>query len=179
MREGARVRDEDHDRFLRSWTQAQASLAGYVTAVVSDPHQADDVLQNIAVAALRRFPDYDPERPFIAWAMGIAKIEILTLRRDSARAAARFRAETVESLAEVWQELLPEADGRKRALGECLRKVTGRNRELVTLRYERERPLDEIAGELRMSGVAVRVALSRLRAALQACIERRLAAEPP
>jgi RNA polymerase sigma-70 factor (ECF subfamily) len=176
---GERVRDEDHDRFLRLWTSAQASIAGYVTAVVSDRHRSDDVMQNIAVAALRRFADYDGERPFIAWAMGIAKIEILTARRDQARAATRFRGPTVESLAMVWEELLSEADGRKQALGECLRGVSGRKRDLLALRYEQERPLAEIAVQLRMSAIAVRVALSRLRSALQACIERRLSAEAP
>jgi RNA polymerase sigma-70 factor (ECF subfamily) len=173
------VHDLDHDRFLRLWTSAQAAIAGYVAAVVGDPHRSDDVMQNIAVAALRRFGDYDSGRPFIAWAMGIAKIEILTARRDQARAVSRFRGQTVESLAMVWEELLVEADGRKQALGHCLRGLSGRNRDLLALRYEQERPLDEIAGQLRMSAIAVRVALSRLRSALQACIERRLAAEAP
>ena len=173
------MHDEDHDRFLRLWTSAQASIAGYVTAVVGDAHAADDVMQNIAVAALRRFADYDRDRPFIAWAMGIAKIEILTVRRDQARAASRFRGPTVESLATVWQEIQHEADGRALALGHCLRAVSGRKRDLLALRYEQERPLTEIADQLRMSAVAVRVALSRLRSALQACIARRLAAEAP
>jgi RNA polymerase sigma-70 factor (ECF subfamily) len=172
------VRDEDHDRFLRHWTSAQSSIAGYVAAVVADPHAADDVLQNIAIAALRRFPDFDQSRPFIAWAMGIAKIEILTQRRDHARAAVRFRGATVESLAAMWEELLPEADQRQQALGECLAKISGRNRELVALRYEQDRPLDEIATSMRMTSIAVRVALSRLRAALHACIERRTATDP-
>ncbi len=171
------MRDEDHDRFLRLWTSAQASIAGYVNAVVSDPHRGDDVMQNIAVAALRRFADYDRERPFIAWAMGIAKIEILTARRDHARAASRFRPATIEALAGVWEELQDEGDQRRLALGACLGTLAGRKRELLALRYERERPLAEIAAQLRMSAVAVRVALSRLRGALQTCIERRLAGE--
>ncbi len=173
------MHDEDHDRFLRLWTSAQAAIAGYVTALVSDAHQADDVMQNIAVAALRRFGDYDSGRPFIAWAMGIAKIEILTARRDHARAATRFRGPTVESLAAVWEEIQHEGDARKQALGQCLRTVSGRKRDLLALRYEQERPLAEIAVQLRMSAIAVRVALSRLRSALQECIERRLAAEAP
>jgi RNA polymerase sigma-70 factor (ECF subfamily) len=171
------MRDEDHDRFIRCWTQAQASIAGYVGAVVQDAHLAEDVLQDIAVTLLRKFPDYDPARPFIAWAMGIAKIEILTMRRDRARAASRFRAETVAALAEVWQELLPAADERRLALGECLKLVTGRNRELVALRYEQQLGAQQIAGRMGTSAGAVRIALMRVRAALLACIERRLAAD--
>jgi RNA polymerase sigma-70 factor (ECF subfamily) len=171
------MRDEDHDRFVRCWTQAQASIAGYVNAVVQDDQLAEDVLQDIAVTLLRKFPEYDPARPFIAWAMGIAKIGILTMRRDRARAAARFSRETIESLAEVWEELLPKVDERREALGECLRLVSGRNRELVTLRYEQELEPQQIAGRLNLSPGAVRIALMRVRTALQECIERRLGAE--
>ncbi len=173
------MRDEDHDRFLRAWTQAQPAIAGYVAAVVQDAHAADDVLQNVAVAALRRFPEYDASRPFIAWAMGIAKIEILTARRDQGRTAARFRDATIDALAAAWEESLGETEARQQALGECLRQLVGRNRELVTLRYHQDLPLEEIAARLRMTSVAVRVALSRLRSALHSCIQRRLAAESP
>ena len=175
---GDHVHDADHDRFLRLWTQALPALAGYIAAVVPDPNAGDDVLQEIAVAALRRFPDYDPARPFIAWAMGIAKIQVLTDRRDRARASARLRRETVEQLAEPWEEVLPEMDERKRALGECLGTVTGRGRELVVLRYEQSLEPKEIAERMRMNAGAVRVALARVRSALQSCIERRLTSVP-
>jgi RNA polymerase sigma-70 factor, ECF subfamily len=165
------------ERFTRCWTQAQAAIAGYVSALVPDQHAADDLLQDIAVALMRKFADYDPGRPFIAWAMGIAKMEILTMRRDRARAASRFRAATVGALAEVWQEMLPEFDERRQALGECLKAIAGRNLELVRLRYEEALEPREIATRTGIAAGAVRVALARIRAALQACIERRVAAE--
>jgi RNA polymerase sigma-70 factor (ECF subfamily) len=168
------MREHDQERFTRLWTQAQPAIAGYVGALAPDAHAADDLLQDIAVALLRKFPDYDPQRPFIAWAMGIAKIQLLTLRRDRARAATRFRPETVESLAEVWQELLPEVDERRLALSECLQRVAGRGRELLTLRYEQALEPQEIAARLGLAGGAVRVALARVRATLHECIERRL-----
>jgi RNA polymerase sigma-70 factor (ECF subfamily) len=168
------MRDDDQERFTRLWTQAQPAIAGYVGALAPDAHAADDLVQDIAVALLRKFPEYDPQRPFIAWAMGIAKMQLLTERRDRARAATRFRRETVESLAEAWQELLPEVDERRLALGDCLKRVTGRGRELLELRYQLALEPQEIAERLGLASGAVRVALARVRAALHECIERRL-----
>lgn len=165
---------DDQERFTRCWTQVQPAIAGYVTAVIQDPHVADDVVQEVAVTLLRKFPDYDPARPFIAWAMGVAKTAILSQRRDHARAAVRFAPTTIESLAEVWQELLPEADQRRAALAECLRTIAGRARELLRLRYEEAIEPQDIAARVGMTPVAVRVALSRVRTVLQECIERRM-----
>lgn len=171
------MRDDDQERFTRLWTQAHSAIAGYVSALVPERSAADDVMQEIALALLRKFAEYDDSRPFIAWAMGIARIAVLTRRRDHARALTRFSAATVESLAEVWQELLPAADDRRSALGECLRGVAGRSRELLTLRYEQDVEPQDIAKRLGMTAVAVRVALSRLRSALHGCIEKRLGSQ--
>ena len=168
------MRADDHERFTRLWTQAHPAIAGYVTALVSERSAADDVMQEIALALLRKFPEYDETRPFIAWAMGITRIAVLTRRRDQARAVTRFSAATADSLAEVWQEMLPVVDDRRTALGECLRGVAGRSRELLTLRYEQDIEPQDIAKRLGMTAVAVRVALSRLRAVLHGCIEKRL-----
>ena len=165
---------DDQERFTRCWTQVQPAIAGYVAALVPDPHAADDVVQEVAVALLRKFPEYDAARPFIAWAMGVAKMAILSHRRDHARAAVRFGPEAIEALAEAWQELLPEADLRRAALAECLRTIAGRARELLRLRYEEAVAPQDIAARLGMTPVAARVALVRVRAALQTCIERRL-----
>lgn len=171
--------DPLQEQFTRLWTQAHPAIAGYISAVVTDAHAADDVLQEVALTLLRKFADYDPERPFVAWAMGVAKMAILSERRDHARAVSRFRPATIESLEQVWQEVLPTADARRGALTECLRSVGGRNRELVVLRYEEAIEPQEIASRLGMTAVAVRVALSRIRTALQTCIEKRLAQSAP
>lgn len=170
--------DPSQEQFTRLWTAAHPAIAGYISAVVTDPHAADDVLQEVALTLLRKFAEYDPARPFTAWAMGMAKTAILTERRDRTRAISRLRPATVESLEQVWQEVLPTADARRGALTECLRGVTGRSRELVALRYEEAIEPQDIATRLGMTAVAVRVALTRIRAALQTCIEKRMTRSP-
>ncbi len=164
----------DHERFTQCWTQAHSAIAGYVTAVIGDAHAADDVLQDIALVLLRKFPDYDPARPFVAWAMGIAKMQILAQRRDQARSAERFSAQTVDALATTWEELLPQADERSRAMHRCLKQLMGRSRAMMMLRYREALSPAKIAERLGTTSGAVRTALTRLRTSLHECIQRRL-----
>ena len=58
---------EQQERFAELWTEAQPSVSQYIRAVRRDSEVAQDVLQATALVLLRRFDEYDPERPFVAW----------------------------------------------------------------------------------------------------------------
>src|ERR1700733_4541522 len=119
------------EQFLRLWTEAQPILAGYLCAVVPDFHEAEDLLQEVAVILLRKFPEYDPQRPFIGWAIGIAKREVLMARRSHARNRLIYQADLLERLGAACEELAPELEDRSRALRECVRTLQGRAAELL------------------------------------------------
>ena len=165
---------EPQEQFTRFWTEAQPKLAGYINALVADFAEAEDLLQNVAVILLRKFPEYDAQRPFIGWAIGITKREVLMARRRHARNFLCYQTDLLERISEAYEELAPELDDRSRALGECLKAVQGRASELLRLRYEDGLEPNAIAGRVGMAVVAVRVMLSRTRAALRECIERKL-----
>ena len=165
---------DSHEKFTRLWTEAQPILAGYLCAVVPDFQEAEDLLQEVAVILLRKFPEYDPQRPFVGWAIGIAKREVLMARRSHARNRLFYQADLLERLGDTCEELAPELEDRSRALRECLRTLQGRAGELLRLRYEKSLKTNAIAAKVGMAVVAVRVTLSRTRAALRDCIERKL-----
>ena len=165
---------DNPEQFTRLWTEAQPILAGYLCAVVPDFQEAEDLLQDVAVVLLRKFPEYKPEQPFVGWAIGVAKREVLMSRRRHARSRIFYQADLMERLAEVCEELTPELEERSRALRECVRTVPGRAAELLRLRYEECLKFDLIAARVGMAAVAVRVMLSRTRATLRECIERKL-----
>ena len=116
----------NHEQFTRRWTEAQPIVAGYINAVVPDFQEAEDLLQDVAVILLRKFPEYDPQRPFVAWAIGVAKREVLMARRHHARSFLSYQADLLERIGEAYEELAPEFEDRSRALRECLRRVKGR-----------------------------------------------------
>ena len=114
------------------------------------------------------------QRPFVAWAIGVAKREVLMARRHHARSFLSYQADLLERIGEAYEELAPEFEDRSRALRECLRRVKGRAGELLRLRYEESLKPNAIATRVGIAVVAVRVMLSRTRATLRECIERKL-----
>jgi RNA polymerase sigma-70 factor, ECF subfamily len=167
---------EDAERFTRCWTQAQPTVAACIHAWVPDFHEAEDLLQDVAVVLLSKFGQYDPARPFAAWALGVAKKEVLVRRRSHARSFLLAHTDLVDRIAEACERLQPDLDDRMEPLRRCLAQVQGRSRQLLSLRYEEGLLPGAIAQRLKMTAGAVRTTLSRVRDVLQQCVERALTA---
>lgn len=167
----------DHaERFTRLWTTAQPAVAGYLAALVSDFRDSQDLLQTVAVVALKKFGEFDPSRSFVGWTLGIARWEVLHYRRGRARSRLELDESMVESMTSVCEELSEEFERRARALHDCLRGLDGRSSEMLRLRYDEALTPAAMASRLGLSAVAVRVALSRIRSSLRKCIEGKLQA---
>jgi RNA polymerase sigma-70 factor (ECF subfamily) len=165
----------DNERFMRHWTQAQPVVASYINSVTGDFHVAEDLLQDVAVVLLNKFSEYDAQRPFVGWALGVARYEMLMRRRSQERSLLSPDTELLNTVAGVYEELAPELDGRARALRECRKTLKGTAESVLRLRYEEALKPAEIARRLGMEAGAIRVQLSRIRAVLQECVERRVA----
>ena len=169
--------ESDQDRFIQLWTTAQPAVAGYIRAVVRDSATAKDLLQETALVLFRKFAQYDGERPFLGWALGVAKFQVLGYRRDEARSFLTFEPDLLEHFTQAWAASEPEADRRAGALQECLDQLKGRAREVVRMRYFDELTAEEIAKRAGTNGGSVRVMLQRIREQLRACISGRMQAE--
>lgn len=158
------------------WTREQLSVHAYLRASVGDPHVAEELLQRTAAAVVEKADRYDPARPFVGWAIGIARTEV---RRH--REQARLEGRKLRSLSQV-DDVLAEATTRVRvekadiraALESCLGELTDRAREVVSLYHGRSTPPEEIAVRFGTSRSNVLQILHRTRLALRACVERRL-----
>lgn len=165
----------DHERFTRHWTLASPMVADYIGSLVPNFHEAEDLLQNVAIVVLRKFDQYDQALPFAFWAMGIARYEILSKRREFSRRRVLFTPELAEQAAELQQEMSAEHEARQRALRDCLGAVGERATAVLRMRYEEALEPRDIADRLGMSSGAIRVMLSRLRGVLQECIQAKIA----
>jgi RNA polymerase sigma-70 factor, ECF subfamily len=162
------------ERFTRLWTDAQPAVAGYVHSVVRDSAAAKDIVQETALVLLRRFAEFDATRPFLPWALGVAKFQILGHRRDAARSLVTFDTTLFESFTEMWAELAPRMSDEAAALQTCLDKLADRGRHLVHLRYFETLSSDEIARRIGSNSGSIRVMLQRIRDQLRKCVERQL-----
>lgn len=163
--------------FAQCWLEAEPSVSAYVFASVTGFHDAEDVVQRIAQELARRFDEYDSSRPFVGWALWIAKSRVIDFYRAQDRMRVVFSDELLSQLADT---ITKQADGRshrREALEVCLDELPPRSRRLLDLRYVEELSAAEMARETGSTSGSVRVLLSRVRSVLASCIERRIATE--
>jgi RNA polymerase sigma-70 factor (ECF subfamily) len=73
--------------------------------------------------------------------------------------------------------LVPLAESRHRALGDCVQQLSGHSRDLLVRCYAPGAQVKDVAESLGRNLPAVYKALQRIRASLRDCVERRLKAE--
>ncbi len=161
----------------RLWMESQTVVASFISSSIPDFHAAEDVLQQVAVAVAKDFETYDPSRPFVAWAIGIAKFRILAYLRKRRNDRHLFDDRAVVHLADAFEKIELEVDPIKHALGECIKSVNGRSRKALQLRYVDDMKPAAIAKVFEIKPNAVSALLYRARAALGDCIKKKMASE--
>ncbi len=166
------------DAFLQAWLPAQPAVAAWVLAQGIPRQDAEDVVQEVALAAQRGFGRYDPHRPFVAWVLGIARHKVADHhRRRPARLWPLLDDEARVQLDRAALDLAGECDDRLWAMHECVRALPGRARDIIHRFYAIGESVAAIATALRMTAANVKIRLHRIRHGLRRCVEGKLAAE--
>lgn len=156
--------------------QHRSRLFAYVHALVRNLADADDVFQQTALALWRRFDTYDPERSFLNWALGVARLEAAAWLRGSARDRLRFSNDLTAVLLEAFAALPDdETSDRRDALPGCVDKLADADRLLLTECYQRATDVAAVAARIGRSAPSVHNSLKRIRRVLYECIERTVA----
>ena len=114
--------------FVRLWTCHQAEVERYVATMVPRADAAAEVVQEVSVALWEKWAEYDPQRPFVPWAIRFAYLEVLKWRQRQARERLVFSDELLEQLHAAYEEEAPLMEARRQALDGCLRKLTAQER---------------------------------------------------
>jgi RNA polymerase sigma-70 factor, ECF subfamily len=159
-------------------------LRAFICACLNMPDAADDIVQEVFIAAWQHLDEYDQRGPFAAWLRGIARYKVLAKRRSLAirgKHVTTLASEEIEAVAAEFDRMIP---GRGdvtaetfTALGECLAALPARQREVVEGVYRRRLTCEAFATEVSSSVSAIRRMLHRARANLKDCIEAKLAKE--
>ncbi len=159
------------------WVKAQPVVAAFIASVVRDSHRTDDLLQEVARISAMKFEEYDANRPFTSWVLGIARFEVLRFRRSQGRSRVLFSDLLLENLVDDFETQSEHSEGRRRALRDCLEDISGRRRLVLEMRYQRDLRPPDIAERLGITSNAVLLLLHRTRRVLADCISRRLLRE--
>ena len=157
--------------FVRLWTQCQPQVRRYIGMLIPRSADADDVLQQTATRLWEKFQEYDPERPFVSWAIRFAYHEVLSWRQRQARSRLVFSEEVVAQLDATINDESSLLEMRRRALDGCLKKLTERERDLLLSRYSKHGFIQQEAKKSRISAHKLYYVIDKLRFQLLKCID--------
>jgi len=166
---------EDVQRLAALWTRAQPIVAGFVSSVVPNFHDAGDIVQAVALVLVVKFHEYDSERSFTQWALGIARNKVLAYYRKQSREKRILDDYLIEKIESSYVEMEPHLGVIHRALRHCMKKVKERDRQLLEMWYVDQRDPAEIGCLMGIAKSTIYVILHRVRRALKLCVRRRLA----
>ncbi len=166
------VRQDSSHRVQRDFLAHINIIRGFIRALVRDRHLADDVLQETFLTVMKKADVFVPGTNFPRWACSIARLKVLEAVRREKGGLLLLSEEAVDALAV--SDDAPERDLRVDWLDCCIGELPPAMKRSVELRYERDLKPAEIARVIGWTAEAVYVALSRARALLRECIQRKI-----
>jgi RNA polymerase sigma-70 factor (ECF subfamily) len=175
-RGGAPVEAGNGELLIRLLSRHQEDLFRYIFALMPHEEDARDVLQETSVALYRKFAEYDPAKPFLAWAYRFAYLEVLKQRERNQRGNRHLNPDLIERLAREREPYEPVLQARLQALEHCLDELAPADQDLIRQRYQHKAPTEDLVKQFGTSRRTLFRKLDRIRRLLFDCINRRVAA---
>jgi RNA polymerase sigma-70 factor (ECF subfamily) len=166
-------------QLVKQFLEHRDMLMGFIYALTRHYDVAEEVFQEVSLAILTEAGKSTEVENFMPWAREVARRRVADYFR---RAARRQSVEQLsDSLTNVICHAFTENDSlveihqeRMKSLLECLKRLSGRSREVVEGHYHERQSLKQIAAAIGWTEGSVKVALSRARKALADCIQIRM-----
>ena len=172
----ADARDSDQaaaqQRFLSLFLRSEREVFRYVAVLVPNVSDAQDIVQQTALALWEKFEAYDPAQPFTPWACRFALNKARQWIERHQRWKRLLEGGLAEELALRREQIRPEIEARLRHLERCLTQLPEDQRSLVEGYYYRRDDVVRLASRSGRTVTATYKTLQRVRQALQTCIER-------
>lgn len=165
-------------RFLSLFLRSEREIFRYVAALIPNVTDAEDIVQQTAVALWEKFDAYDPARPFTPWACRFALNKARQWIERRQRWQALLEQGLAEELALRRQQLQPEFERRFKHLEDCLGKLPSAQRSLIEGYYYERVGVESLAERSGRTVAATYKMLQRIRHALQRCVEDQSEPEP-
>lgn len=161
---------------VRLLAEGHRRLLAYVSSLVGNRHDAEDVLQRATVIMWRQFHTFELGTDFIAWATTVAHYEARNFLRIAGRAKVAFDDNLLAQISNERRADLGQVEPRLEALEHCVGKLDESNRKLLRAVYGEEVSIVRLAELLGKAPKTLYNRLAALRQALADCIESRLGA---
>lgn len=138
----------DQEAFAAVFDEVSGPVLGVVRAVLRDPAQSEEVAQEVMVDVWRSAARYDPARgSVLGWALTMAHRRAIDRVRSEQASSDRARRVALLDHTPAYDEVVEEVENRldRERVRRCLRGLTERQRQAVTLAYYRGLTYREVA----------------------------------
>lgn len=164
--------DIGKEEFLRCLVETHQRLFSFVHSLVRDLHDTDEIVQKTSIVLWKKYDSFDQSRSFLAWACGVARLEVLAFVRQRGKERLCFSAELVESLSEIQEPKSELLQTQEDALADCLSKLPRDDRELVDQVYKQDISISHVARLRQRSTHSIYNSVRRIRKVLFDCVQR-------
>jgi RNA polymerase sigma-70 factor, ECF subfamily len=158
-------------RFLSLFLRSEREIFRYVAVLVPNVTDAEDIVQQTAMALWEKFDAYDPSQPFTPWACRFALNKARQWIERRQRWQALLDHGLAEELGQRRQELQSELEQRLKHLEGCLGKLPEGQRSVVEGYYYERASIQTLAQRSGRSEAATYKMLQRIRHALLVCVD--------
>jgi len=158
-------------RFLSLFLRSEREVFRYVASMVPNVADAEDIVQQTALALWEKFDSYDPSLPFTPWACRFALNKARQWIERHQRWQALLGNGLAEELAQRREELRSDLEGSLRHLERCLAKLPAEQRIIVEGYYYRREAIETLAAASGRTVAATYKTLQRIRQSLQFCVQ--------
>ena len=150
----------------------------FILSLNPNDADADDIMQETSRILWEKFDQFIPDTDFVAWAMTIAKYQVLSFRKKKKPTISLSR-EIIDLISEESPKVLDESTERFIALRKCVTKLDKKGLMFIKMRYKDGFSARVIAQRVGASIKTVYRNESRINGLLIRCIRRTLAGGKP
>lgn len=161
--------------FFNYFVEAEKSVFAYILVMVHSRGAAKDLFQETASLMWEQFDDFKRDKSFTVWGMAIARYTILEYFKKESCRKHRLKEDVCPKIKEAPVDLKEDKTGLIGAMRFCLKKLNHSDQKLISLRYEGNLEVVEIAELFNRSRDGLCKTLSRIHSVLQECVNRTLA----
>ena len=169
------------DEFLRRFVRHQQDLYSYILSLVPNIADAQDILQETAIALWTKADEYRLDEAFMPWAARFAWFQVRKFRMYQARRGRHVISLSDDALAALASERAEFAvfsSEIAKNLQQCVEKLADEDRLLLRQRYDLTTSIRDVARKSGIEPEHLYKRLGRIRQMLLDCVQRTSMEQP-
>ena len=152
-----------------NFNKSMDKFLSYTYSITKSVSISKDIMQNVFVSIIKKQNQYDGSLPFMGWAMGFLKMEILHWRTNNKRNKLIFSEDIINELSTTLIENSydDETDFKINQMKIAMSQINPFYSKVLTMKYLEDKKIKEIAIILGKDEGSIEMALSRGRRELR------------